>query len=175
MRLIIKPYEQSITLAFEAATYKHVWHQNARKLRKAFRGITNLDFQQSTITAYVYHGETGYSGYYRQPMYLPAFSQHPEKKLFILVHELSHRLLGGYQLGNNQDLGLTKLEEHKRTFLFQFDVMDKVLGVETGERFHRFERNSDDPAYQEAYQWVIGMSFTQRQRKMQHLVQHQKF
>ncbi|MGH7157236.1 MAG: hypothetical protein ACREGG_03965 [Candidatus Saccharimonadales bacterium] len=174
MRLVIKPQENRFNLIVEAEAYRQIWKQHARKLRKAFREISGLDFNQAVITAHVYDGQRSLSGYYRHPMRLQADGKSHEDKLLILVHELSHRLLGGNTLALNSELNLSNLELHKRIYLFLYDVVNQALGAEMVKRLAKLEARPDDPDYYKAWKWAIAMAFEQRQSKMKQLAKQAK-
>ena len=174
MRLIIKPEENILKLIIEAEAYRQVWRQNARKIRKAFREVTGLDFNQAVITANVYEGERSLSGYYRHPMRLQNDAILTENKLLILIHELSHRLLGGNKLALNDELKLSNLELHKRIYLFEYDVVNNALGEEMAKRLEKLEARPDDPDYFNSWRWAMAMTYEQRQEKLKQLAKKAK-
>lgn len=174
MRLIIKPQENKFNLIVDAEAYRQVWRQNARKLRRAFREVSGLDFNQAVITAHVYEGQRSLSGYYRHPMRLQADGKSHEDKLLILVHELSHRLLGGNELALNDKLNLSNLELHKRIYLFEYDVVRQALGEDMANRLEKMEARPDDPDYFKSWKWAMSTTFEQRQEKLRELAKRAK-
>lgn len=169
MRLIIKPAEKNFNLIVEAEAYRQVWKTNARKLRRAFRKVTGLDFNQAVITAKVYDGDRSFSGYYRHPMRLEARGASHDEKLLVLVHELCHRLLGGNGLANNNSLKLTNRQEHDRMFLFEHDVVKLALGPKMADLLDKLENRPYDKDYYLAWKQAMAMGYEQRQKKMHEL------
>jgi hypothetical protein len=170
MRLIIKPAKDSFELILEAEAYRQAWQQNSRKLLAAFRLITGLDFKQSVITAYVYDGDRSFSGSFRQPMRLEARGASHDEKLLTLVHELSHRLLGGNGLALSTELNLSMLDEHKRIFLFEYDVVKQALGDDKATLLQKIEDRANDKDYSQAWQWAMSLSYKDRQAQLKRLI-----
>ncbi|HEY4161263.1 MAG TPA: hypothetical protein VGM08_04330, partial [Candidatus Saccharimonadales bacterium] len=86
-----------------------------RQIRGAFRDVTGLEFQQRVITARVFNGDQSQAGNPGNPMLLAGGDlRSREFKLATMVHELSHRLLGGNALGL-VSLGLSERLGHGLT------------------------------------------------------------
>lgn len=181
MKLIFKPHEETFDLIVETARYQRLWRENSRNIRRAFRDITGLDFQQRVITAHVYPDKKADSGKPHQPMHLPGGCQTEEVKLITLVHELCHRLLGGNSLSPDL-LGLTdgntpvddyEEYEHCHTFLFEYDVIERAMGHAYAELCRKDEERDDiDDLYSRAWAWAMGMPHDQRQRALKTLVKY---
>ena len=168
MKFIIKPQKNELNLILEAKAYKKVWSQNSRKILKAFRDITGLEFIQSTITAHVYDGDRSFSGIPYKPMRLQGNYRTDEERLLILVHELSHRLLGGNGLGNMDKF--SNLEDHRRIYLFMYDVVNKAYGIELAERLETSEARDMHPDYSKAWHQAMSMTYVQRQTELKAMV-----
>lgn len=181
MKLIIKPHEQTFDLIVETARYQRLWRENSRNIRRAFRDITGLDFQQRVITAHIYPDKGGNSGKPHQPMHLPGGYQTEEVKLITLIHELCHRLLGGNALApgslgladENTPSDVYQEYEHCHTFLFEYDVIGKALGHVYAELCRRDEERGEiDDLYNRAWAWAMSMPYEQRQRALKALTRH---
>lgn len=182
MRLIIKPEKPNFRLIVEAQAYKEVWKANSRKILKAFRDITHLDFKQKVITAHVHDNIISLSGYRRTPMKLHGRGRTSDDKLFTIVHELCHRLLGGNGLRTLTPESLSKLDDHKLMYLFESDVVRAALGNEMTEKLETFElRDSLGKdsiylkEYLEAWQWAMNMTLQQRQEKLNNLITAKRY
>jgi len=178
MKLVIKPDINSFEHILETEIYKKLWKQNSRKILKAFRNVTGLDFQQRVITARIGNIEQSISGSFHYPMRLRMLVAKPNDKLVLLIHELSHRLLGGNALGvvnlgivsrkdNNSDEA--NEYDHRHIYLFEYDVIKLALGEDMGNACLKFEgkvsgtENINDNSHQKAWNWAMKMSFEERQ------------
>jgi hypothetical protein len=185
MRLLFKPdHTSNLESLLESENYKKLWKQNSRKTLKAFRDITGLDFQQKIITARIGKVEQSIAGSYHYPMRLRLLIGEPNDKLVLLIHELSHRLLGGNALGV-VNLGLVSPEnnnsneaneyDHRHTYLFEYDVVKLAFGKELADTCLRFEGRkaaADDingGSHQKAWEWAMAMTFEERQKSVKKL------
>lgn len=169
----IKPADNSFDMMLEAGEYRQLWQNNRRAIVQAFRKLTGLEFQQHYITARVIKGRYAQAGSPSKAMTLPGDYMPLDYKACTMMHELSHRLLGGNALGP-VSLGLI-LEtgrphprfanyEHRHIYLFLQDVINEVFGPEYAERCVRSEQDSADENYLEAWSWATSLSFAGRQR-----------
>lgn len=181
MKFIIKPDDTSLNLLLEAEQYKELWNTHARAILRAFREVSGLEFQQRVITARVYEGRLSEAGSFGKPMRLAGDCRSKEDKLATIVHELTHRLLGGNALGTSS-LGLSAAYEytdeqseidHRHTYLIEYDVLRYAMG-EAGaeicrqhEEFWRYDPNSP---HGRAWNWAMSLTFEQRQAVLQWLV-----
>ncbi len=174
MRLILKPNNTSLDLLLETSRYKRGWRKHSRAILAAFRNITGLEFQQTVITARVHQDSLGNAGTPRHPMHLPGDYDSEQQKLITLVHELSHRLLGGNALGPIA-IGLLpdtddpqpefQEYEHRHTYLFEYDVIESSLGAEYAKLCRDYEEsNNIDGPHDRAWAWAMSMSRENRQR-----------
>jgi hypothetical protein len=179
MKFIIKPDNNSFSLILEANQYHEQWRLHVRAIRRAFREITGLDFQQRVITARVSDVPFSTSGKPWQPMRLMANHRSPERKLITLVHELSHRLLNGNALGlvatgtfaQNEDPGDAGTEiDHRRIYLFEYDVVNRALGPQWAKHCRQHETGGTaDKPYAEAWDYAMSLTFEQRQQALKEL------
>jgi hypothetical protein len=177
MRFSIKPAGSSLHITLETAQYKNIWAQNSRVLLKAWRNVTSLEFQQPHITARVFDGQQSNAGRYRHPMLLAGDGRSASNKLMTIVHELSHRLLGGNCLGlinlgliGDDDTSDLAVElHHRHIYIFEYDVMTLAFGEHGANICRNYEQRNhtgtDDP-YRKAWEWAMGLSYEQRQNIM---------
>jgi len=185
VRFIIKPDDDTLEMLLQTENYKRLWKQNSRKILKAFRVITGLDFQQKVISARIFNGGQSTAGSFHYAMKLRALVNETasDSKLILLVHELSHRLLGGNGLGvvnlgliadrEESDSDKGNEMEHRHTYLFEYDVVKLALGEEMAEACIKFEEKEgddiNDGSHQRAWKWAMGMTFEERQRAIKML------
>lgn len=177
MQLVIKPHDGSLEALLAANAYRRLWHDHKQAILDAFHGITGLAFQQHTITAHVFLDSDASAGKWRDPMHLPAYAP-DDQKLLTLVHELCHRLLGGNALS---PFGLGLLDDvqdfsqddefqeydHRHTYLFEYDVVQKALGDKYAEKCREMNTASViDGPHGRAWDWAMSMKPTERQRAM---------
>ncbi len=176
MKFIIKPSDSSLNLLLETIQYQRIWKLHSRKVYKAFRTITHMEFQQRSITALVVNGTRSTSGIPYQPMELAGDNRSIEFKLMTIIHELSHRLLGGNSLGLIR-LGLAKEDseelnefeeemDHRHLYLFEYDVVHEALGENWAQECEKYEKRFADGEatnYDRAWSWAMDMSFSKRQ------------
>lgn len=172
MRFVIKPADDSFDMMLEAGQYQRIWRDHSATIQNAFKKLTGLEFQQRHITAKVNKGSCGNAGYPGQAMILPGDYTAEDFKTCTLMHELAHRLLGGNALGP-VSLGLIPdedkphpqfpLYEHRHIYLFLYDSIKEAFGDGYAERCIKNETDLS-PTYDEAWNWAMGMSPTQRQR-----------
>jgi hypothetical protein len=107
---------------FELATmeYKAIWAADAKRILKALKRRTGLQFEDGPVSVIVYEGVSS-SGYKDLPMRMRA-SYSTETKRGTLVHEMSHRLVA--------DLIPKQEESHPIIFLFLYDVWIDLWGRE---------------------------------------------
>ena len=175
MQFIIKADDNSLDLLLEANQYRQMWQSNSRKLLKAFRVVTGLEFQQRTITAYVFKGNWSTAGRPHHPMRLAGDYRSEEFKLATIVHELSHRLLGGNGLGvinlgladeNDPNTDEAIELDHRHLYLFEYDVIQLGLGKQWGLVCKQYEeRNPEEANNPHIRAWKWAMSFTHEQRQ----------
>jgi hypothetical protein len=173
MQLIIKPADNSMLLLLETAQYKSIWAQYSRQIFKAFREVTGLEFQQWSITALVSAVEQSSAGHFHESMRLSADGRLVENKLITVVHELSHRLLGGNAIGAERLNQFSEAElygapydeaEHSNIYLFEYDVIRTALGEDWGNRCIRWEARAEETdAHDKAWNRVMRMSYAERQ------------
>jgi hypothetical protein len=176
MKFIIKPHakDPSFNLLLETAQYQREWKANSRKILRAFREVTDLDFQQRVITAYVYEDNKGDAGKPYYPMHLPSDYSSQQTKSITIIHELAHRLLGGNAL-EPVALGLIPNQaephpdyqeyEHRHTYLFEYDVVEKALGSEYASLCNEEEeRYNIDGPHDRAWEWAMSFTYEERQR-----------
>jgi hypothetical protein len=169
-------------LILEAVQYKTVWKAHARRIRRAFREVTGLDFQQRVITARVSAVMGSSAGFYNHAMELAGDNRSKEQKLLTLIHELSHRLLGGYALDATH-LGLYREVidsddvfqemEHRTIYLFLLDVVERALGRQWIEACTEYETvNLADPEgpHARAWEWAMSMTYAERQKRLKQLI-----
>lgn len=181
MQFILKPHENTLYLFLETQQYRTQWTNNARRLLKAFRAVTGLEFQQRTITAHVFNGMRSDAGALNEPMMLAGDSRSEDIKLATIVHELSHRLLGGNALGivnlglATKDGGWTDDEierDHRHIYLFEYDVMCAAFGEAGGEICRKYEErygyDEADP-HNRAWKWAMSLTFAERQRALRYI------
>jgi hypothetical protein len=181
MLFITKPHENMLHLLLETQQYQTQWTIHSRKLRQAFRKVTGLEFQQRTITAHVFNGRQSDAGAPNEPMMLAGDYRSEGFKLATIVHELSHRLLGGNVLGlvnlgmGTKDGGWTDAEiefDHRHIYLFENDVMHAAFGEAGAELCIRYEGRygyaKTDP-HNRAWKWAMSFTFEERQRAMRWL------
>lgn len=176
MIFIIKPASDSFALVLEAERYKTIWKAHEEAILAAFKKLTGLDFQQLEIAAEVIEGNRGKAGSSSSAMQLPGDHEADEYKTCTLIHELSHRLLGGNALGPVA-LGLVpdsleadprfQLFEHRHVYLFLQDVIREAFGDQYAEVCAKSEQNTDDRDYLEAWSWAMSLSFADRQKAVQ--------
>lgn len=187
MKFIIKSDDNNLEMILQTTKYRNLWRQNSRKILKSFRSITGLDFQQSTITARVFSGNQSRSGSYHYPMKLRGMYFRDEDKLVLLVHELSHRLLGGNGLWlinmglANKEISASDLGEemdHRHIYLFEYDVIKMALGDTMAKECILFEEkeseNGSNGPHAKAWRWAMGMTYEQRQKAMKILASKAK-
>ncbi|HSH18521.1 MAG TPA: hypothetical protein VK978_03985 [Candidatus Saccharimonadales bacterium] len=95
-----------------------------------------------------------------------------EEKMLIIIHELSHRLLGGHGLDCNDKISI--LESHKRIYLFAYDVVMLALGDDPAALLVKREAGLSDPDYAQAWRWAMSMPYEQRQHQLQRLITQKK-
>jgi hypothetical protein len=178
VKFAIKPVDDSLDLLLEANQYRNLWQSNSRKLLKAFRDITGLNFQQYIITAHVFKGDRSIAGRPHHPMMLAGDYRSENFKLATIVHELSHRLLGGNGLGiislglvNEPDANSDFAVEldHRHLYLFEYDVMRLGLGNEWGvicKRYEERDSNEINNPHIRAWKWAMSFSYKQRQEML---------
>ena len=174
MKFILKPDDSTPPLLLETLQYQAMWQAHGQAIRKAFRKVTGLEFQQSVITARVYNGAQSDAGANGKAMRLAGDNRPPGYKLATIVHELSHRLLGGNAL-NTTSLGLggehkytdeVSEVDHRHVYLMEYDVLHAALGNEGEEIFRQYEqlwRRDPDSPHEKALLWVLSLSYEQRQ------------
>jgi hypothetical protein len=179
MQFVIKPNDDSLNLLLEASGYQRAWAQHGPKIRRAFRNVTGLDFQQDLIDARVFADTFGSAGTTDEPMHLPVYYDDDTHKILTLIHELSHRLLGGNAL-SPVGLGLLPDEpgrdvdyqeyEHRHTYLFEYDVVQQALGDEIAALCRTVEEaNNIDGPHDHAWAWAMSLDHEQRQRAIKRL------
>jgi len=175
MKFIIKPHDTSLDLLLEAVAYQQLWKIHGRPILKAFREVTGLDFQQTMIVARVFKGKQSVAGSPYHPMLLAGDNRSDEFKLITIVHELSHRLLGGNALGivnlglSNEHVPSPRHDEfdHRHTYLFEFDVVQRALGNDWAAQCQKFEeRGASDSPHDLAWRWAMGLTYDERQRAL---------
>jgi hypothetical protein len=173
MYLIIKPNENSIKVLLETEQYKKIWKQYKDVILKSFVDVTGLDFQQTRITARVIDGGRSHAGNLICSMKLAGDYRSIEFKLITIIHELSHRLLGGNALGV-ESLGLVGKSkwdsdeaqemDHRHIYLFEYDVVKSALGKNWVKECRKYEERGDrDSPHDRAWRWAMGMAFSKRQ------------
>lgn len=182
MRFIIKPDDSELNTLLETVRYQNVWRKNSRKILKALRETTKLEFQQRVITARVFKSGPGKftnAGGYRYPMELEADSGSEDEKLFTLIHELSHRLIGGNALrpvdvlsgdyskkpGKRAEI-LKDQMDHRHLYLFEYDLHRKYFGEEFADKYAAFTVRGA-AGHSHAWEWAMSMPYEQRQRAVQ--------
>jgi hypothetical protein len=179
MKLTIKPNENSIKVLLETEQYRKIWKQYEDVILKSFVEITGLTFQQTRITARVIDGGRSHAGNLICSMKLAGDYRSIEFKLITIIHELSHRLLGGNALWV-EDLGLVgkfkwdsdegQEMEHRHIYLFEYDVVKSALGKNWGKECRKFEERGDrDTPHDRAWRWAMGMSYGKRQTALKFL------
>lgn len=180
MRLIIKPDDKSLHLILEAAQYERIWKQYSRRIVKAFREVTGLKFQQYVITVRVSNTFSSSAGLFGKPMVLSADFRSVEFKLITIIHELSHRLLGGNALAPKY-LGVYNEEkdsddtfqeiEHSNIYLFEYDVVYLALGEDWATICSNFEQRNRSLMYPHtrAWDWAMNLPYSDRQTKLKQL------
>ncbi|MDB5175794.1 MAG: hypothetical protein JWM81_652 [Candidatus Saccharibacteria bacterium] len=178
MKFVIKPADSSFEMMLEANQYRRIWEQHQTAILEAFRALTGLEFQQHLITARVTRGSYGHAGLPGRAMILPGDFSSVELKTCTLVHELAHRLLGGNALGivalglvPNEDIPDPRYQkfEHRHSYLFQKDVIERAFGAELAQICVRSEQSTNSADYKDAWDWAMSMDFSQRQRAVERL------
>lgn len=177
MKFLIKPADNSLSLILEAIQYNKIWAEHSRKIYKAFRDVSGLEFQQRGITAHVSSTITSMAGIPGTPMQLAGGDHRSlEFKLLTIIHELTHRLLGGNSLGP-VSLGLVPQSEahsdlyaefeHRHVYLLEYDVVIQALGEEWGKHCRDYEgryTDNKDLPHNKAWQWAMSMTPDERRR-----------
>ncbi|MBK6870822.1 MAG: hypothetical protein IPG94_05345 [Kineosporiaceae bacterium] len=177
------PDDDSLFLRLECEQYRKTWHAHQRKLLAGFESVTGLTFQQRFITARVTQSQVSTAGRPGVPMRLAGDYRSAEFKLMTLVHELSHRLLGGNTLGP-VGLGLDTGEgaqtdwgveiEHRHIYLFEWDVVRHALGDEWAEVCRVYETGGQQEPkatpHGRAWHWAMTRSADERQKAVRRLV-----
>lgn len=176
MKLIIKPDQPTMDLMIETAQYQAMWRQYSRRIMRAFREVTGLEFQRYSITARVSKVDISTAGRYHVPMRLSGDGRAREDKLLTIVHELGHRLLSSNSLGAEHLHGFTDNElhgekyivaEHFNLYLFEYDVITLALGSDYARRCIAWEYQddpSDDDGHVKAWKRAMALPYTERQK-----------
>ena len=168
MKLLFLYPEDRLNLHFTLPTaeYERIWSQHSDRIQQSFEKYTGLKFQQNEIRVKVHDG-TSMSGTLTTPMLLNALNYTLSEKQSALIHELGHRLLGGNGIGSQiEDEKSCIEEEHTCLYLFECDVLKDLYGEDVyAERIARLK-----VADAQAYQSVEGLSFEERQAKLQRLI-----
>jgi hypothetical protein len=141
--------------AAAAEEYRRIWDADGARIIDAMQRVSGLTFQEDRIEAIVFEGMS-YSGVPGEPMKLRA-SYPTDVKKATVVHELGHRLT--FQLGRPQG----EIDEHRRLFLFLYDVWVDLYGDEFAAMAVDVERGRKGYYdYAAAWDWALAMTRERR-------------
>jgi hypothetical protein len=164
MQMIFKPKnasDQQLSSCSEA--YAAIWAEDKDVILAKFKDITRLKFRQKKITAIIVPGDESLSGGHGVAMELAGDAPTKNIKRAMLIHELSHRLLGGNDIWTEGDSNGDSYFEHRRIYLFMYDLITDLYG-ETVAKETAARESHDAPYYGKAWNWALNKSRDERQR-----------
>jgi len=145
--------------------YKKLWQDEGEKIVKVIEKISNLKFQESEINAIVYYGSLPSRS---RPLCL-MIKDSKERRLSILIHELTHRIISGNSKRERRKI-ITSLEVHKTLFLILYDIWIEVYGKDFAKSAVEWEKNIPQEEYKKAWEWALSFNKGGRARKFKEIM-----
>lgn len=142
-----------------AAAYREIWDSEGEQIVATLEALTGFAFAPGEVEVIVSDTPpmTAYSGH---EMRLRA-GYSPAYRRATFVHELGHLLA----LGMPRTAGV---DDHRLLYLFLYDAWTDLYGRDFADRMVRIERRIG-PVYDEAWAWVLAMTFEERQSRLRAL------
>jgi hypothetical protein len=138
--------------------YEKLWKKEGKKIVETIEKVSKLKFKETEINAMVYFGSLPSRS---RPLSLMV-KDSTERRLSILIHELTHRVISG---NSKQQKGkaITSFEVHKMLDLILYDIWVRLYGKEFAEGAVGWEKEIPGKEYKKAWEWAL--SFTKEERE----------
>jgi len=137
--------------------YGKLWKEEGKKIVNIIEKVSNLKFQETDINAILYFGSLPSRS---RPLCL-MIKDTKDKRLSILIHELTHRIISGNSKAK-KGVRISSLDVHKRLNLILYDIWVELYGKEFADRAVEREKKMPGKEYREA--WIWALSFTKEER-----------
>ncbi|MEI8338874.1 MAG: hypothetical protein WCF91_03015 [bacterium] len=163
IKIKFTPAKESPEIVEATKQYTEIWNTYKSDVVRLIEEHTGLYKWEDSIDITVHEGISQ-----SHPFFLRA-SYSEDTKLATLVHELIHRILDYNKIHISAEPQSISLEIHKLLDLILYDIWTDLRGEEFAKRQVEVESRRT-PMYEEAWDYALSMSRTERQVKFKKLI-----